>query len=365
MRHFIVPGETIVHVGARSSAWTSALRAVHPGVHVFELQENESVDSFRERAKLPHIETLAIERAADIEAVVRQAPRTLANARVDAVHFRLAAGEASPAALSTLREYGYRLLRVKEGSTLPADEPLPPGSYLALNERLVPLVMGGKKDFDLLGLCIRHQIEVKGVLHVGAHEGKEIETYERLGAKAVLFVEANPAVHARLAAAMAGRPGVITVSRAISDRPGRVTMHLASFDQSSSLLPMQRHLEVYPQIVPAGTIEVDACTLDQLVLEELRLAPEQFTLLNIDVQGAEALVLKGATRILRHVNAINVEVSFTDLYRGGALIEDIESLLGAAGFRRVALLSPYHATWGDAFYVRSRLGARDDHPRAM
>jgi FkbM family methyltransferase len=361
MRHFIVPGETIVHVGARSSAWTSALREVHPGVHVFELQENESVDSLREREKLPHIETLAIERAAYIDAVVRHAPRSLANARVDAVHFRLAPGEASPAALSTLREYGYRLLRVKEDSTLPADEPLAPGSYLALNERLLPLVLGGKKDFDLFGLCVRHRVEVKGVLHVGAHEGKEIETYERLGAKAVVFVEANPAVHARLAAAMAGRAGVVTVGRAISDRPGRVTMHLASFDQSSSLLPMQQHREVYPQIVPAGTVEVEACTLDHLVLEELRLAPEQFTLLNIDVQGAEALVLKGATRILPHVNAINVEVSFTELYRGGALIEEIEALLAGAGFRRVALLSPFHPTWGDAFYVRSR-GAQ---PRAM
>jgi hypothetical protein len=40
------------------------------------------------------------------------------------------------------------------------------------------------------------------------------------------------------------------------------------------------------------------------------------------------------------------------LYRGGAQIDEIDDLLSASGFRRVALVSAWHASWGDAFYIR-------------
>jgi hypothetical protein len=70
------------------------------------------------------------------------------------------------------------------------------------------------------------------------------------------------------------------------------------------------------------------------------------------VQGAEALVLKGAEKTLRQTRAVFIEVNFAELYRGGAEIEDIDTLLEGAGFRRIATASAFHPTWGDAFYVR-------------
>jgi len=147
------------------------------------------------------------------------------------------------------------------------------------------------------------------------------------------------------------KSAVILVNRAVSDTNGTLELHLATFDQSSSILPMELHREVYPQVEPAGSIQVQASRLDDL-MTDFALNPSGFNLLNIDVQGAEALVLKGAPNVLSHVEAVNVEVNFADLYRGGALIEDIEEILLAAGFKRVALCCPYHPTWGDALYVR-------------
>ena len=128
-------------------------------------------------------------------------------------------------------------------------------------------------------------------------------------------------------------------------------LHTASFDQSNFILPLHVHHAIYPQIVPAGTVEVQATPLDEL-LGEYRVPVESLSLLRIDVQGVEHLVLRGAQHVLEHVQGVQVKVNFAEMYRGGAMIEDIESLLGAAGFRRVALLSGYHPNWGDAFYVR-------------
>jgi hypothetical protein len=121
---------------------------------------------------------------------------------------------------------------------------------------------------------------------------------------------------------------------------------------------MHIHRTIYPGIVPAGTVEVRATPLDEL-LEECGVPFDNLSLLCIDVQGVEHLVLRGARHVLAHVRAVQVEVNFAEMYRGGAAIEDIENLLGAAGFRRVALMSGYHPTWGDAFYVREHYVTRD------
>jgi len=70
------------------------------------------------------------------------------------------------------------------------------------------------------------------------------------------------------------------------------------------------------------------------------------------VQGAERMVLEGAGELLRHVDLVSLEVNFEELYEGCAQIEAIEAMLGDKGFRRVALASPYHPSWGDAVYAR-------------
>lgn len=204
---------------------------------------------------------------------------------------------------------------------------------------------------DLAALCRTHAIAPSGVVHVGAHEGEELGEYRRMGLGRILFIEANPAVFARLAARCVAEPGVILVNCAISDRAGLVRLHVTSADQSSSILPIARSRDYYPGIVEESVREVEGKTLDRL-LRELGLEPSAFTLLNLDIQGAELLALKGGGGLLRHIEAVNVEVNFKELYQGCAEIEDIDDHLAARGFRRVAITCPFHHSWGDAFYVR-------------
>lgn len=296
MRTMLQAGQNVLHLGRHCSPWTNLARSVYPGLRIMEADGESSVDCFRRGNGNVHIQHLIVEEAASLPRAVAQAEKSLGHARVDMLHFRLEHGHDIAQAVASLKRNGYVLYRIGTDRFERIDGPPPfqPGSCIALQERLLPLFSRVQTEgLDLAALCKVHRIKVRGVLHVGAHEGREIAQYDALQAERVVFIEANPEVFARLSAAMRERPNVLTVQRAVSDRAGKLRFHLASFDQSSSLLPMARHREVYPQIVEAGVTEVDATPLDEL-MKELALPPEQFNLLNIDVQGAEAMVLRGA-----------------------------------------------------------------------
>jgi hypothetical protein len=52
------------------------------------------------------------------------------------------------------------------------------------------------------------------------------------------------------------------------------------------------------------------------------------------VQGAEALVLAGASNILRdQIVGVQIEISLAALYEGQAADDDLTQVLSAAGFR--------------------------------
>ena len=229
--------------------------------------------------------------------------------------------------------------------------PLAGGSYVAVQERLVPSFLElATPGLDLLELCVKHGVRPRGVVHVGAHEGRDVAALESAGTEMIVLIEANPAAHTRLVQATRGRPNVVAVNRAICNKAGTAKLHVTSPDIGSSLLTMAGYGEVYPQILPSQSIDVDAATLDGL-FGEMNWDAARVNVLNIDAQGAEALVLRGAQNLLRHIEAIAIEVYFYELYRGCAQIEQIDEALETAGFQRVATQSP-HSSWGDAFYVR-------------
>jgi FkbM family methyltransferase len=204
---------------------------------------------------------------------------------------------------------------------------------------------------DLPALARTHGLTVEGVVHVGANQGGEVATYKAMGASRIVLVEANPGLAESLRRTFAGDLAITVAAVAAGEADGEADFHLTSFDQSSSLLKLKRHAEIYPEIVASGTIRVPVRRLDG-VLAGLGLATARFDLLSLDIQGAELMALRGSPDLLARVSAVCCELCFEELYEGCALAPDIDAHLAKFGFTRVATTTPYHSSWGDGFYVR-------------
>ncbi|MDE0863621.1 MAG: FkbM family methyltransferase [Rubripirellula sp.] len=198
---------------------------------------------------------------------------------------------------------------------------------------------------DLQKMVAEYALPIRAVLHVGAHHGQEDELYQQLGVRPI-YVEANPEVFTVLTENLPERE---CFNVAISDHIGTTEFHVTSFDQSSSILPLKKHKEIYPDIVEKKLIQVPCTTIDELTKD----LDVPIDLLNMDIQGAELMALHGATRTLGDVKCIMTEVNRAELYEGCGMIGDLDQFLNPFGFRRVVSDFKYHKSWGDAFYVRS------------
>ena len=218
---------------------------------------------------------------------------------------------------------------------------------------LIGLPINNTLMLDLEHLCHKHSLETRGVIHIGAHEGQEIDLYQKMGFQNILFIEANPIVFERLKETIKDFSNAIAVNCAINNFNGETVLYVTSFDQSSSLLPLKKVKQIYPFIVESRQIKIQSKILDQL-LNEQNLEPSDFNMINIDIQCAELLAFQGAINTLKYIEAINTEVNYQELYEGCAIIEQIDEFLNNKGFQRVATVTPFHPSWGDAFYVKEK-----------
>ena len=271
-----------------------------------------------------------------------------------------------------LRGFNYAIFKILPSNLEYRDKFIPEyedyqySNFLAVNERFHSLLFNkasAPKMHDIKELCSKYSIIPRGIIHIGAHEGKEIKSYSEMNLKKILFIEANPSVFEQLKSNTDNYPNVVVENCAISNKDGKTTLYITTMDQSSSILPLKNHLEVYPEIKEASKIVTPCKKLDTL-LNELHLDPAEFNVLNNDIQGAELLAFEGANNCLRHVEAINTEVNYEEMYEGCALINDIDDYLEEFGFERVATTSPYHSSWGDGFYVKRSLITMRDRDRS-
>lgn len=112
-----------------------------------------------------------------------------------------------------------------------------------------------------------------------------------------------------------------------------IDIHVNEHRHSSSLLKLgNRHKAAFPQAREIASIPVAMKRLDS-VLRDVDL-PEP-GLLKIDVQGYEREVLRGATKTLKRIDSILLEVSFTPLYEAEAGFAELSTILNECGFRFV------------------------------
>lgn len=187
------------------------------------------------------------------------------------------------------------------------------------------------------------------ILHVGAHLAEEAKFYDELKASNVVWVEANPNLLAGLAANLKGRTNQSAIQSLLSDEVGgRVKFHISNNGQSSSMLNLKEHLKKHPEVR-----YIEDITLKTETIDSLWEGSAEFTVWNLDVQGAEMRVIKGGLRTLRKCQVLYTEVNFIEMYEGCCLFTEFQAELNKLGFI-------HHSThdtgagWGDAIFYRRR-----------
>ncbi|CAD5956365.1 FkbM family methyltransferase [Planktothrix agardhii] len=211
-------------------------------------------------------------------------------------------------------------------------------------------------------LCQHHNITPRGIILIGAYDGKTLKRLNLPNTVKILVIDANQGAVERLQENFADSPNIQVVQAAIANHNDTVTLHLTSLESSSSILPWKQYSEIYPNIKEIQQLTLSSHTLDTL-LEELNLSPSDFNILILDIQGAELLALEGANQLLNNLDAIYTNVHYQELFEGGALAEEVNQFLTDYQFDIVAEETPYHPAWGEAFYVRQTVRTEDGiHP---
>jgi FkbM family methyltransferase len=176
----------------------------------------------------------------------------------------------------------------------------------------------------------------RGVVHVGANVGQERGLYDRYGLD-VLWIEPIPDVFAALSANIAGFPRQRAIERLVTDRDdASYEFHVANNDgQSSSILELKEHRDVWPKVAFTRTITLQSSTLATLFARE-NVDLSRYDVLAMDTQGSELLVLRGAEPVLGCFKFIKTEAPDFEAYTGCAKLEDIERYLNERGYAELA-----------------------------
>lgn len=159
-------------------------------------------------------------------------------------------------------------------------------------------------------LLNKYHIHATGLVHVGAHEGQEVEEYMTL--PNVILIEPIP----KYAKALRQLGHFEVRQFAAWDSETTLTLHITKNDQGSSVLkPLEHAID--------ETLPVLAKPLYTIVKPTVNVAV-------IDVQGAEMYVLRGAN--LQQFNLLVVETSRRIRYQDAPEKAEVVKYLTSVGF---------------------------------
>lgn len=192
----------------------------------------------------------------------------------------------------------------------------------------------------------KYDLQIQGVLHIGAHYGQEVNTYIQHGIHTIMLFEPVPSTFAILQQNVGNK--AILVQTALGNSEGLIHMFVETDNQgqSNSILQPALHELQYPHIVFTGKIQVPITRLDHFYN-----ATTAYNFINMDVQGYELEVLKGAAKTLSHIDYIYTEVNRDEVYHHCARVEDLDQFLAEYHFLRVET-SWQGGSWGDALYMK-------------
>ena len=198
----------------------------------------------------------------------------------------------------------------------------------------------------------KYDMNISGVIHIGAHFGQEAKDYVDNGITEMVFFEPlseNLKVLEENLSYVANDANIMIYPVALGNEEKEVEMYVSNRDRMcSSILKPKVVLEQYPDITFDERETVEMMRLDDTDLEF-----DNFNFLNIDVQGYELEVLKGGAKTLEGIDYIYTEINRAEVYENTPHVDELDSYLKPYGFIRVE--SDWTGdTWGDGLYIKEK-----------
>ena len=194
----------------------------------------------------------------------------------------------------------------------------------------------------------KYNMNISGIIHIGAHYGEEISEYIRNGIQDIILFEPLSSNFKILEQNVSELNANISGYQvALGNAEKMVSMYVSdNQQQSSSILKPNLHLKNHPTVGFPGVEEVEMVKLDKYMDET-----SNYNFINMDVQGYELEVLRGGSETLNHVDYVYCEVNRDEVYENNAYVEEIDEFLSAYDMERVETFWQ-GGIWGVALYVR-------------
>lgn len=185
------------------------------------------------------------------------------------------------------------------------------------------------------------QLNIKGIIHIGAHNCEELYFYNSIGINDIFWIDAN------------AKSGDIH-NYLVSDNDGEeYTFNISNNTESSSMYNMKLHLIEYPDITYDNTITLTSNTIDT-IYNVNNIDKTKYNMWNICVQGAELKALHGGINNINNIDVIFIKVYNKELYDNCPNAYDIDNFLLKYNFNRVITEYTIHG-WGVALYVKKNI----------
>jgi len=192
----------------------------------------------------------------------------------------------------------------------------------------------------------KYNLNIKGVIHIGAHYGQEDSLYREKNIENIMYFEPLDKNFKILQSNV--NNNTILHKLALGNEKKDVTMFVESSNKgmSSSVLKPEHHLKQYPHIV---FNESEVVKMDKL--DNIDFNRDDYNFINIDVQGYELEVFKGAEKTLEKIDYIISEINKIHLYENGTLLNELVDFLSKYNFKLVEE-NWAGKTWGDGFFIK-------------
>jgi FkbM family methyltransferase len=207
-------------------------------------------------------------------------------------------------------------------------------------------------------LKARFNINIHGILHVGAHNCEELGDYISSGVNLsnIYWIEALPRLVEKN---KRNNPHLNIYQAVIYDEDNKeIEFNITNCDgdvnnlQSSSILEFGSHETNHPQVKIVEKVKMKTSRIDS-VINKHAINMKKVNFINLDIQGVELRALKSMESYLNTIDYIYSEVNIEEVYKNCDQMTDLTEYLVGHNFRLADARIYKNLGWGDAFYIKN------------